>query len=139
MKYLSLFILIISIHACKENNNNNQTGPTIKFTTADLRIVGRWNMCAESGDGEVFQYNACLTVIFNSDGSGSIINAGRILETFSWNLTDKSLKIYYSKMSGNEMFRDTNYIAILKQDKSGIKLEIRNPKEDHTLYLEKER
>ena len=138
MKYLSLFILIISIHACKENNNNNQPGRTIKFITADLRIVGRWNMCAESGDGEVFQYNVCPTVIFNSDGSGSIISAGRILETFSWYLADKSLKINYSKMSGNEMFPDTNYIATLKQDKSGIKLEILQPKEDHTLYLERE-
>jgi hypothetical protein len=143
MKYLSIFTLIISLYACNENNrlnnnSNNQAENTIQFTTADLRIVGRWSMCAESGDGEVFQYNACPTVIFNSDGSGSIIRTNRTLETFSWNLADKSLNIYYSKASGNEMFSDTNYMAILKQDKSGIKLEIRQPKEDHTLYLERE-
>lgn len=139
MKALIVIPCMAISFSCNQNTSNqkniNQSNHVDLKISDNPDIFGIWTMCATSGIGIMIQMNTCNTVVFNSNGTGSIENNSVIAENFVWALKNPGMTITYKNNNSNFTFSDTFYYADFSKKDNRINLILTH--NDYSYYLSK--
>jgi hypothetical protein len=136
MKLTYFFINFLIFSFCKEVAHKKEQVPKNNIdNTHNKNIIGSRSMCAVSDDTQMAQYNVCQTIVFNSNGIGSVGNSYLELSLFNWESTEGLLKIVNQKNNPNNLFSDSIYSTSFFNDSNGITFLIKNEKHLSTYNL----
>lgn len=136
MKIILFLIFIQFVFSCNQNKTRREIIASDLLNTKisdNINIFGSWAMCSMVSDGSMIQWNECVRVIFNQNGTGSINNTS--FASFRWTLKDKELRILFFGENSRTVFPDTNYLTIFNKTNIGTELVLSLEKNNTSYYL----
>jgi hypothetical protein len=147
MKTKSLLLLILVLNFSCHNKSGSaekdfkSNATTVNGSINYQSIIGSWQICKMIYDGTEEAYNTCPTIIFSSDGNGSLNSSEKTICVFTWAVKTNFITFTFKTEEEKNLFiaKDTEFKIIL-YDKDDLQIfELIQPKNSYKYILSRVR